>query len=85
MEIIRPGINIDLIGKMKIAAAASLLVVIISILSLILHGGPNLGIDFAGGTLVQIKFFSGNKCGQNKGFPKDHRSRKQCYPAFRIS
>ena len=56
MEIIRPGINIDLVGKMKIAFGASLLAIIISILSLVLHGGPNLGIDFAGGTQVQIKF-----------------------------
>ncbi len=56
MEIIKPGINIDLVGKMKIAFAASLFAIIVSIASLILHGGPNLGIDFAGGTMVQIKF-----------------------------
>ncbi len=56
MEIIRPGINIDLVGKMKMAIGGSLIVIIISILSLLLHGGPNLGIDFAGGTQVQVKF-----------------------------
>ena len=56
MEIIRPGINIDLVGKMRIACGASLVVIIISVLSLVFHGGPKLGIDFAGGTQIQVKF-----------------------------
>lgn len=56
MEIIRPGINIDLVGKMRIAFWASLAVIVISVLSLVFHGGPKLGIDFAGGTQIQVKF-----------------------------
>ena len=56
MELIRPGINIDLVGKMRIACWASLVVIIISVLSLVFHGGPKLGIDFAGGTQIQVKF-----------------------------
>ncbi|MDO9529015.1 MAG: protein translocase subunit SecF [Syntrophales bacterium] len=56
MEIIRPDININIVGKMKGAVICSLALIIVSISSLILHGGPRLGIDFAGGTLVQIQF-----------------------------
>ena len=59
MEFIKPDININIVGKMKIAAICSLALIIVSILSLIAHGGPRLGIDFAGGTLVQIQFHEG--------------------------
>ena len=58
MRFIKPDINIDFIGKKKIAFFLSIVCVVISVISLIFHGGPRLGIDFAGGTLVQIKFRS---------------------------
>jgi preprotein translocase subunit SecF len=56
MQLIKSDINIDFLGKQKIAYVFSLILIIASIGSLIYHGGPNYGIDFAGGTLVQIKF-----------------------------
>jgi len=48
--------NIQFIKVRKIAYAFSLSLIAISIISLILHGGPRYNIDFTGGTLVQLKF-----------------------------
>ena len=56
MEFIKPGINIDFVGKRKLFISISLLIIAIGIVSLIVKGGPKYGIDFAGGTIVQIKF-----------------------------
>ncbi len=58
MQFIKPGINIDFIGTRKIAFYASLVMLLISLTSLIIHKGPRYGIDFAGGTLIQVKFLS---------------------------
>lgn len=58
MRFIKPNINIDFIGKRKTAFLISVAMVLISIASLIVHGGPRYGVDFAGGTLIQIKFLS---------------------------
>lgn len=55
MELIKSGINIDFVGKMKFAFYLSLAVIIASIAYVGIHG-LNFGIDFAGGTVVQIKF-----------------------------
>ncbi len=56
MQFIKPDININFVGKRKIAFFVSLAMILISIASLAIHGGPKYGIDFAGGTLIQVKF-----------------------------
>ena len=56
MQFIKPDINVDFIGKRKFGFALSIVLIAISIASLIFHGGPRYGIDFAGGALIQVRF-----------------------------
>lgn len=56
MQFIKPDIDINFIGKRKIAFVGSLILIAISIISLVAQAGPRYGIDFAGGTVVQVKF-----------------------------
>ncbi|WP_321372146.1 protein translocase subunit SecF [uncultured Desulfuromusa sp.] len=56
MQLIKPDTNIDFVGKRKIALFISITLILVGLASLVIKGGPNYGIDFAGGTLVQVQF-----------------------------
>lgn len=56
MELIKPGINIDFVGKRMIWIGISLTMILISVATLLINGGPNYGVDFVGGTILQVKF-----------------------------
>jgi len=56
MELIKPDINIDFVGMRFKAIVMSLVLIAAGLVSLAWHGGLNPGVDFAGGTLVQVRF-----------------------------
>lgn len=47
--------NINFVGAMKGAFSLSMVLLIISAVMLIIHGGPRLSIDFTGGSVLQVK------------------------------
>ena len=55
MQIFAPDTKYDFIGKWRIFCGASIAAVVIS-LALLAGKGLNFGIDFTGGTLVQVQF-----------------------------
>jgi preprotein translocase subunit SecF len=52
MQIIKPDVDINFVGRRKVAYSLSLVMILASIISLVIHGGPKYGIDFAGGAEV---------------------------------
>jgi preprotein translocase subunit SecF len=55
MQFIKPGTSFDFVGKRGFAALVSGVMVVAS-LALFFVVGPNWGIDFTGGTEIQVKF-----------------------------
>jgi len=47
--------KINFVGAMKPAFTISAVLVLVTIVSLILHGGPRLSIDFTGGSILQVR------------------------------
>ncbi len=56
MELIKPGTKINFVGVKQYALAFSACLIIVSIASLWIKGGPRYGVDFSGGILAQLKF-----------------------------
>ena len=48
--------NINFMGKTKIAALLSTVMILAGVISMVLNGGPKLSIDFKGGTLIAVNF-----------------------------
>src|ERR1700688_933452 len=49
-------VDLDWMGKAKYFFALSLTLLVVGGTSLIIHGGPYYGIDFKGGTVVDVRF-----------------------------
>jgi preprotein translocase subunit SecF len=58
MRFIKPNVNINFIGIRHIAYLVSGLMILAGLVSMVIHKGPRYGIDFTGGTLIQVKFQS---------------------------
>jgi preprotein translocase subunit SecF len=55
MQIMKEGTHFNFMGKRKIAATLSILLVLASLVSLFKQG-LNLGIDFTGGTIIELAY-----------------------------
>jgi len=59
--------NFDFMGNRKYGALFSFTLIMIGVISLILRGGPNYGIDFKGGTTIRLKFEKPIEVGKIRG------------------
>ncbi|MBT8342659.1 MAG: protein translocase subunit SecF, partial [Desulfatitalea sp.] len=56
MQIIKPDVNINFVGRRGVAYIVSLVLLLTSLGTLVVHGGLKYGIDFAGGAEALVGF-----------------------------
>ncbi len=56
MQLFKNETHFDFMGKIKPAMVFSSLLILVGLISITISGGLKYGIDFAGGTLVQLQF-----------------------------
>ncbi|MCG6892907.1 MAG: protein translocase subunit SecF [Desulfobacteraceae bacterium] len=56
MQFVKPDINVDFVGIRKIGFTVSAAMIVLSLIALAMDGGPLYGIDFSGGTVIQVRF-----------------------------
>ncbi len=56
MELIKPDTHINFQKNRMLFIGMSVVLILVGLSSILVRGGLNYGIDFAGGTLVQLKF-----------------------------
>ena len=66
MQIFKETPKIGFLKHRYLAFGLSLALILIGVISLALRGGPRYGIDFAGGTVIQIKFTPDSKVNTDK-------------------
>ncbi len=58
-ELVPSGTNIDFLGRRRICLAISLALIALGMVAVVVRGGVPLGIDFVGGTEIQLLFDEG--------------------------
>ena len=54
-EIVPPGLHVDFLGKAKLGVTLSMVVILLGLSVIVWRGGVTQGIDFSGGTLLQLR------------------------------
>lgn len=55
MELIRSDLNIDFLKRKWLFMGLSGILILLGVISLVVKGGPDFGIDFAGGLLLELR------------------------------
>ena len=58
MEIFNRPTHINFMGKIRAAIIFSVIIILAGLVSIGIQGGLKFGIDFSGGTLIQLQFKS---------------------------